>query len=178
MNQIQNRRTREGIRARKIVIFLMLTNIRLKQVRVNSSDPINVVFKFLPAGNNIVFYHGNLINSKNSFQSYGITDYDRIAITNENQMTFQFEFFWKKVTQIDIERTEILENYQDSLVRREILRHQDLLLLKTENHPRNFHYFIKYFQILTLESDVNEVSTSLNWKRKEKPNESSLPNLW
>jgi hypothetical protein len=178
MSKVQKEYLAQEIQPQKIIIFLTFPNILAKRVKVFSSDPIDILFQFLPSGKKIVFYQGEIIQSYDSFQNYDISDYDRIAIINEDQMSFQTEQFWKTATLKDYENKIILKASQDPTIEREISRQQDLVFTRIENHQRCFLNTIKNFRFLTDESRTNEYSTCLDWEKKEKPNGKSLPKLW
>jgi hypothetical protein len=77
----------------EIRIFVVFPDCSTQVVKVFSSHSINILFENLPSGEKVVFYQGNIISSSNSFQNYVTSDYDRIVIINEEQMTFQTQLF-------------------------------------------------------------------------------------
>jgi hypothetical protein len=102
-----------GTQQQEILIFVTFPNMSARKVKISSSESINVLFKILPSGKKIAFYHGEIINSADSFQHYGISDYDRIAIIHENQLSFKTEQFWKKTTQRDYENKRIIKAFEN-----------------------------------------------------------------
>jgi hypothetical protein len=100
MDKIQHQNfLQETQQQQNIMIFVTFPNICARKVNISSSESIEVLFQFLPSGKKIVFYRGEIIDSSHSFQQYQISNYDRIAIIHEDQMSFQTEQFWRKTTQ-------------------------------------------------------------------------------
>jgi hypothetical protein len=132
-----------------------------------SSDPLSVLFKLLPFGNKTVFYQGEIINSSSSFENYRISDLDRIAILNHDQMPLNTEEFWENATKRDIDNKAIWETSQESLLKRKISRHQDLCFRQIENHPRSYQDLLKKFNFIIRESYTNDHPTCINWEKKK-----------
>jgi hypothetical protein len=175
---MQNYYSHQEVKKANILIFIMSPVFPIFKIKVLPSDPINVIFSFLPAGNKIIFHGGKIIESDNSFNNNGIKNYDRIAIINKNQMTFQIEQFWKQITQNEVDQALGNYNLYDPGIVKEILPQQDLFMLRSEDHPRFFLNLLKYFKVLTDQYLVHEFPTVLNWKITEKPNEKTLPKIW
>jgi hypothetical protein len=162
----------------KISVYITFPNMPTKKVNVNSSDPISVLFQIFPNGNKTVFYQGEIIQSLNSFDKYGITNNDRIVIIPNQQISFNTEQFWRKATKRDFETKTQIESLQDPKMKLIISQQNDLLLTKFENNIKSYKLLISNLQNLTSESTKEEISTVLNWKKTESPNEISLPIIW
>jgi hypothetical protein len=126
MNKLQQESFIQENQFNKMQVIVTSPNTITKKVRYLSSDPLSVLFKLFPFGNKTVFYQGEIINSSSSFEYYGISDLDRIAILNHDQMSFNTEEFWKKATKRDIDNKAIWEASQEPSLKREISRYQDL----------------------------------------------------
>jgi hypothetical protein len=148
-----------------------------RKVKVLSSESIGIVFKFLPSGKEVAFFQGEIINSSHSFQKYQNTDYDRIAVIHKDQMLFQTEQFWKKITEQNKEKKRIFEAFEDPTIKREISRQQDLILFRIDNNQRSYFNSISKVRFLTEEIHENSFPTCLTWNPAEQPLETTLPVL-
>jgi hypothetical protein len=167
MNTFQKESFIHEIPLNKMQVIVTSPNSIARKVRVLSSDPISILFKFLPSGNKTVFYQGEIINSSSSFQNYGILDLDRIAILNHDQISFDTEEFWKKATKRDIDNKGIWVTSQEPFLKREISRHQDLCFQKIENHYKSYQCFLKKFHFIINESHKNDHLTCTCWEKEE-----------
>jgi hypothetical protein len=163
MNNLQKEYFIQEIPLNKMQVIVTSPNTIAKKVRVLSSDPISVLFKLFPFGNKTVFYQGEIINTSSSFEYYGISDYDRIAVLNHDQMSLDTEEFWKKATKRDIDNKTIWEASQEPFLKREISRHQDLCFQKIENHSKNYQNLIQnFYSIIIGESHKNDHPTCIS----------------
>jgi hypothetical protein len=178
MNKVQHNNYISENQNQKILIFVTFPNMIPRKVKVSSSNSIDTLFQFLPNGKKVVFYHGNIIYSSHTFNKYGISDYDRIAIIQEDQISIETEQFWKKATRKDFENKRIFEAFQDPKVQRTISCQQDRAMIQIENSHRSYQNSINTMQFLTTDTYNNEFSTCINWNKTDKPIEITLPKLW
>lgn len=162
----------------QIFIYVSFPNMSTKKVIVSSSDSISILFQKFPNGNNTVFYQGEIIQSFNSFEKYGITNNDRIVIIPNQQISFNAEQFWRKATKRDIETKTQIESFHDPKMKLILSQQNDLLFSKIENNCQSYKKLVHNLQFLTRESTKEETPTVLNWNKTEIPNESSLPIIW
>jgi archaellum component FlaF (FlaF/FlaG flagellin family) len=175
MAKIANESSIHECQTNQILIYATFPNMPTKKVKVNSSNPISVLFQY---GNKTIFYQGEIIKHSNSFEKYGITNYDRIAIVPNQQISFNSEQFWRKSKKIDLEAKTELLSLNDSKMKFMISRKHDLIFFKIENDSKSYQKLICNMKFLIDESTKDENSTNLNWNRREFPNEASLPKVW
>lgn len=178
MTKIVKQSIQEEYEQKRIIIYITFPNLVAKKLRVCIEYPISILFQIHPIGEKTFFYQGIIIRSDLTFQNYGITDNDRIAILPTDQMTLKTEQFWRKATKRDIENKYQMAGFQNPLLKNDIAYHQDLKITRIENNSRCFRKLIRNYQFLTNETNESDNSTYLECEKKENPSESSLPKLW
>jgi hypothetical protein len=178
MNKAGNESFVHEDQTNQISIYLSFPSMPTKKVNINTSKPISVLFSLFPNGDKTIFYHGEMIQSSNSFEKYGITNNDRIAIVPNQQISFNSEQFWRKATKRDLETKTELPLFNDPKMKLMVSRQTDLIFSKTENNSKSYQKLICNMNFLINESNKENSITFLNWNKCEIPNETSLPKIW
>lgn len=177
MTKLASQSFNEELEQKKIMVIVTFPNVNTKKIRICISYPISTLFQTLPIGNKTIFYQGKIIQSEMTFEDYGMTDYDRIAVFPSDQMNFKAEQFWRKATKNDIENKSQILTLTNPLMKKDIAFKHDLYMSRIENNSTIYRNFIRHFQILTTESYETNKTTDLNWEFKDSPNEKISSNI-
>jgi hypothetical protein len=79
-------------------IFISSPNNAARKFAVIPNDPLLILNSIFPGDKKVYFYNGQILEPKYSFNYYGITNEDRIVTVPFEQINFQSELFWRKVT--------------------------------------------------------------------------------
>jgi hypothetical protein len=178
--KVQNQRCSELCNIEEeesISIFLTTPQSTQKRVTVNKHASVSTLLSLVPLGKKTVFSEGSVVDQKKTFEELNIRSHSRVVIINGENLTFDQEMFWKRVTKSDAELTERLQLMDNQIVKRELSRIVDLRMMRIEDKTNNVKRMIRMnWMMRREESEEQQMSTVTEYEKRV--SETALPMLW